>query len=661
MLAVATVVLLVVGPTTAAGAVGTGELPGQPVTTASATQNVTGHPSIQTSVPQNKLVPGEQTSLSIILFNDGNVTNGSMANPQLEERVTNARGVRVRVEDDFDAPVTIDTNERFLAALPDGQSAPVQFALTVDGDAEPGEYTLPVNISYNYTERINPETGESNSTTANKTVHIPIEITETARFAVVDVESNARIGATGTVNVTLENTGSETARNGSVALTSQNTDLTFGGSPTASRYVGGAWEPGERRTISYRVSAARSASQQEYSFSAQVTYENSEGNTRQSRSLSLGVTPAPEQTFSVVSVDNSVEIGEEGTVTLQVRNDGPIAVDDATVRLQSSTGEVVFGESTTASQYVGAWAPGQTREIAVNATALAGAEVRNYSMTATVDYEDSEGDASQSRPLQFGFRPAPEQSVEFASSNVSSTLRVGAEGTLTGTITNTGEETASNVVVVFESQSQTVTPLEREAAVGTLGPGESATFEFDVEVASSGNAGQRQFTLRPQYRDDDDAQRQGESFDVRQAVAPERDVFAVSVVNDTVEQGGNTLLEVAVTNNGDEPLSDISAQVFTDDPISVVDGEAFVGSLDPGAETTLTFEISAGSGALVKAYPVDVDFQYTEPDGDRKLSDTYKLSVDVTEREEEGGLPVLPIAAVAVVVLALAAVAYRTL
>ncbi|PSQ45154.1 sialidase, partial [Halobacteriales archaeon SW_7_68_16] len=489
---------------------------------------VTGQPDLETSVPDTEVQPGEQTALTVIIYNDGRVTDGSPSNPDAEQQVKTARSVRVEVEDDHDAPVTVNTNEQFLASLPDGGSAPLDFGLTVDRNATPGEYELTVNASYNYTRAVDLETGRTERASTDETFNVTLVVEETPQFEVVDVASSARVGATGSVNVTMENTGAETARNASVSLTSRNTDLTFAGAGSASRYVDGPWEPGERRTVGYRVAATRSASQQRYAFAAQVTYENTEGNTRQSRSLSLGVTPEPEQTFTVVETAHGVEVGEEGEVTVRLRNDGPVVARDASVTLQSSSGELVFGESASARQYVGRWATGATRTVVVNATALPGAEARNYSLTATVSYEDDEGDSTESRPLQFGLRPAPEREVEFDESDVSSNLRVGEDGTLSGTITNTGEERATNVVVVFETESGTVTPLEREYPVGTLEPGDSASFEFDIEVSGSAEARPRQFTLRPRYRTDDDEQRQGESFDVRGEVQPERDIFDVS-------------------------------------------------------------------------------------------------------------------------------------
>ena len=357
---------------------------------ASADHEVTGRPNIDVFLPENEVAPGTTTAVNVVLVNNGNVTNGSTANPQLEQQVTTARAVRVRlrapdtgerestgefvVRDGEIVPVTtpgdgtisVSTNEQPIATLPDGTSARLPFQVTVDRDAEPGRYDLPLNVSYNYTQSVDPRTGEENRTTVDRTYNVTLVVEETAQFSVVSVDSNARVGATGTVDVTMRNTGSEAARNATVTLTSRNSDMTFGQTASSSRFVGGTWESGENRTVSYRVRAASSASQQEYAFDASVAYDDANGVTTQAQPVSLGVTPAPEQTFSIVSVEDSVRVGDEGTVALTLRNDGPITVRDATVTVQSTTTKVVFGGTPSASRYVGAWAPDETRRVFVN-------------------------------------------------------------------------------------------------------------------------------------------------------------------------------------------------------------------------------------------------------------------------------------------------------
>ncbi|MDY6818310.1 MAG: sialidase, partial [Halobacteriales archaeon] len=98
-----------------------------------------------------------------------------------------------------------------------------------------------------------------------------------------------------------------------------------------------------------------------------------------------------------------------------------------------------------------------------------------------------------------------------------------------------------------------------------------------------------------------------------------------------------------------QTVRDVSAKLFADDPISSDDDEAFIDELEPGESAEITFGVSAGGGAMDKRYPVSLDFQYDDADGDTLLSDTYQVPVDVN-RSTDGGPPIVPL----VIVIALA-------
>jgi hypothetical protein len=88
----------------------------------------------------------------------------------------------------------------------------------------------------------------------------------------------------------------------------------------------------------------------------------------------------------------------------------------------------------------------------------------------------------------------------------------------------------------------------------------------------------------------------------------------------------------------------------------VSDDEAFLGELAPGENATVAFAIDVGPGAIAKDYPVSVDFQYEDEDGDTLVSDAYRVPVSVEESQREGGIPAFAYggAVVAIAVLAIA-------
>jgi hypothetical protein len=620
---------------------------------------VRGSPELEVTAPSNEFVVGANDQLTLTLVNEGNLTKGSATNPSLDSEVTTARGVEVRL-DPNGAPVDVTTGTRSLGGLAKGESANLDFGLNVAPDAEPGTYTMEATVPYRYTGTVSesPAGGARSQQTETETFDVTVEIEDRARFEVVSTETDARIGSTGTVSVRMRNVGSEAATDTTVALESQNTDLSFGESATASRYVG-EWGAGETRTIEYQVTAAPGAEQQRYSFQATATFDDAEGVTRQPEALPLSIRPQSRQEFSIVDTESSLAVGDTGTVSVTLRNDGPVPASAATVQLQSGSSDVVFGRSASATRFVGEWAPGETRTVVFDATANDSADTRSYSLTATVNYDDPRDNPARSRQLSLGVTPAPEQG--FSLSNVESTLRVGEERSLSGTITNDGQQPVRDVVVRFTTQNQNLNPGEREYSVGTLEPGESADFEYSVEVSDAAGPGERQFAFVAEYRNSDGDRRRSDDLLARAAVEPQQDAFSVQAVDATVSPQGTERITVEVTNAGDEPVSAVSAKLFADDPLSAEDDEAFVQSLDPGESTELVFTVSA-TGAIEKSYPLSMDFQYDDADGDTLVTDTYRVSVQVQERQQDssGGPPLAIVGAVVLVVAVIAGYVYYT-
>ncbi len=608
---------------------------------------VTGSPSLDATLQDDTLVPGEQTTLDVVLLNEGDVDSGSSKDPQLDSQVTTARGLTVKLRSGS-APITVETPQKGVGTLPTGTSGPLPFSVSVDEDAEPGTYTVPVTVDYSYTSYISEGSGARDTNTTERTFSLRVKVEDQARFAVRDVESTTRVGATGTVDVTVENVGTEVANDTTLTLESTSGDVSFGGAPTATRYAG-AWEEGERRTFEFRARTAGTGDSQQYALRLSAAFEDAEGRDRNSETLSFEIRPDPEQTFTVVGAEGTVPIDGEGAYELTLRNEGPVAVSDATVRLRSQSADLTFGGSNAATMYVGSWAPGETRTVVYDAQASESAERRDYALTASVSYEDGEGDPGADEGLSVGLRPAPEQA--FGVSDVESTLRVGDEGQLTGRLVNEGDTAVENVVLEWASESQNVSPTETEYAVGRIGAGEAANFSFGVEISEGADPGPRQFALVAEYRDRQGDLRESDQLDVRETVSAARDVFDVRAVNTTVTAGDGRTIELEVTNAGDQTLTDISAKLFAESPISTTDSEAFVGSLEPGETRTLAFGISAGGSALAKDYPVSLDFQYEEPDGDTPTSDTYRLPVSVADDSGSGGgFPIVLVGAAALAV-----------
>jgi len=156
-------------------------------------------------------------------------------------------------------------------------------------------------------------------------------------------------------------------------------------------------------------------------------------------------------------------------------------------------------------------------------------------------------------------------------------------------------------------------------------------------VTSRSDAGPRQFDLSVSYRDQDNAARASGAIPTQVAVGPGTAEFDVEPIDGSLSAGSGGEFRVTVTNTREYTVSDLSAKIYTDSPLATSDDEAFVDELEPGESTTLTFQLSADGGATEKTYPVKMDFQYDDEEGDTIISDTYQIPVDVAG--SSGGLP----------------------
>ncbi|ELZ31616.1 sialidase [Halogeometricum pallidum JCM 14848] len=489
-------------------------------------------------------------------------------------------------------------------------------------------------------------------------------------LSVFTPDNSVSPGEQTTLNVQIQNTG-DVDVGGNPSLVSQVTtargvtaSLDADGTPIeveTGQTAVGTIQDGQIQTAGFAITVPEGVEEGTYELEMEVDYSytsqiaettQSYQNREASKTYTVEVRVEDQARFRVINTSSNVLVGDEGTVTLDVRNIGSQPARDATVNLRSSTADIRFGESASASRFVGNWSAGETKSVEFEATATNSAATSSYSLTSSVQFEDTDGVPARSNNLSVGVTPKGEQS--FSLSNVQSNLRVGEEGTVTGTITNNGPQVAQNAVVTVQTNSGTLSSQESEYALGTLRPNQSAEFEFTVDVSESADPGARQLTHTVEYQNGDSEDRTSKSLNSRVQINESRDRFSVSV-NDSLEVpiGNSEVVAVNVTNNGEEPLTDVSAKAYVNDPLSLDDDEAFLGRLAPGETKTVRVSASVAGSAINKTYPMSMDFQYERPNGDTEISETYKVPVSAVEPEDSG----LPITGIALGIVALLVIA----
>ena len=443
-----------------------------------------------------------------------------------------------------------------------------------------------------------------------------------------------------------------TARNVRVDADADGTPLTVESGETA---IGAVTEtaPGE---VPIAVSVPDDIEEGTYSVDVRVRYSHTfrAGSVNQDRSRTLRTSVDLEvdsdARFEVVNATTDAQIGDSGTLEVELENVGADAASDANVILESQSGGLGFGESAQDTARIGEIDPGETATVRYDVGFAPDAPVREYALDASVAFQTPDGLQRLDETPSLGITPAEKQ--RFTISDVDSDLYVGEDGDVRGTVTNDGPAEAQNVVVRYTDESPNVIPIETTVAVGTLDAGESAEFRLPIEISGEAEAVDRTADVAVQYRNAESERRIYEDLELLFDVAPKRDQFRLDVQPRAITAGESVAIDVEVTNNLDQTVSDVEARLFADSPLDSGDDEAFVEELDPGESTTMTFALEADSSATAKTYPVSFDFRYDDERGNSQLSDTTRVAITVVD--DDGGIPWLLVVVVALVVIAAA-------
>ncbi|OYR86516.1 hypothetical protein DJ71_06180 [Halorubrum sp. E3] len=362
--------------------------------------------------------------------------------------------------------------------------------------------------------------------------------------------------------------------------------------------------------------------------------------------VEIEIDDAPQ--FRLTTVDDSgLQIGESGPLTVQIENIGGEPARNVALSLNSQSSMVGFNGQQSDVGRVDTLAPGEATIITYEAAVKSDASVRQYELGGTVQYTDPDGIDGRDTDLSTGIKPAAEQG--FNLNIVDGTVRVDEETTVQVRVTNEGPRTANDVALDFAREYPTLRLLVGSVSAGTLKQGESATVRLPIAATRDAEAVEKSLDMRVQYRTDADEQRYDTDVSLVTEIAPRRDDFQVAASNATVGVDSSRLIQVDVTNNRNQTLTNIEASLGTSDPLDSDDDDGYIQSLEPGESTTLVFELSATSDANPKEYAASIDFRYDDERGKSMMSETYQIPVQVEDNDGPGVLSVLPLVGIGLV------------
>ncbi len=453
-----------------------------------ASGTVRGRPRFDAFLSQPAVTTGGESTITVDLLNRGEMRTGN----DLDQRVTTARSVRVEADADG-TPLEVKTQEAAIGDIPTGSPTSVPIDLAVPDDVSDGEYDVEVTVRYRYTGVISPNFNTHNDRTATERFDVTVVVDDGARFAIVDADTDAQVGGSGDVTLTVENVGDERARDAIVTGDATGSEVIVGDG-TSDVFVGD-WEPGENRTVTFDSTVGVDFAGEAYALRSTVQYRDSDGAERESAAARTGVTPIPKQSFPIDDVLGTLEVGYSGTVTGTLENDGPLDVDDAVLIAEPQSDRVQFGESRYALPDL---ADGESTDFTFDADVSGQADPGPRQIRFTVEY--TSGDGTVAIDSTDRVEVAPRQ-PEFELVSDAATIPAGETRRVTFEITNQRPERLSSINAGLYADSP-LSAVDDEAFVSGLDPGESAEIWF--EVAAAGDASVKTHPVELDFRYDDE-------------------------------------------------------------------------------------------------------------------------------------------------------------
>ena len=350
-----------------------------------------GNPDPEAYIPDPTLEPGATQTLSIQIANDAQVTSGAPAN---RDRVTMARNVVVEL-DAGDAPVTVETPEHSIGSVSENNPRSVPFKIDVPENAEPGTYEATVNIEYSYTQVQDELRDQERTDTRTETV--TFEISDDPQFKLTRTDdSQLRADETSLFNLTVENTGGETARDVAVSLSSQSSAIMFNGGQSDVARID-SLAPDETAQVTYEAAVKPDAPARLYELTGAATYVDSQGIDGRDDGLSVGVKVAPRRDdFTVSMTESAIGVGASRLVEVEVTNNRDQRLTD----IEASLGTNDPLDSDDDDGYIESLDPGESTTVTFELSATGDANPKTYAATVDFRYDDERGISRMSESYQ---------------------------------------------------------------------------------------------------------------------------------------------------------------------------------------------------------------------------------------------------------------------
>ncbi len=268
----------------------------------------------------------------------------------------------------------------------------------------------------------------------------------------------------------------------------------------------------------------------------------------------------------------------------------------------------------------------------------------NYTFEIKAVYLDEYGNVVESKPVPFGVYVSPPPKVVVR--GVESTVYVGSSGDVIVRLeVNKPLKEASAILRV----SPPLSILSSEYYLGDVRPNEVYEAVFKVEALKEAVAVEYPATLILKYKT---LNEWTETDPIRIGVKVNPKIGFKIIGVPKIAQGEERVITVEILNTGNFTIREATARITVVDPFTTTDDTAYIGTLKPGEAKNISFKIGVSRDATPKAYGLNLEVKYKNPEGDWVISEPTKLVIEVTPRRPNfallgGILAVVVVAALA--------------
>lgn len=352
------------------------------------TKMMAGTPSITAAISgKNEFSPGEDATLQVMIQNSGinqwKFVNSNISDSTDQPNMAKLMLVTLKAGD---APVTVKSESQMIGSLFASNQSLVSFNTKISYDAPSGTYNLPLNLNYTYIwtgDQYSQDTIQYYYRVVNQTILLPIKIKPVMRIAVLSsVPEHVTSGTEGYIHVQVQNIGHESGKKTILRIARSGTSPV---TPTESSEYIGDFPPNATINATFKVTVTKDAQAQIYPLDVYATYENSEGDTVNSDSVTVGVPVGKKIDFAVISPAETLAPGETKTISVVFQNTGSTTVYSAKARL-SMTAPFT---STEDIAYLGDLGPGEKATANFVVSVDKEGTLKEYGLDSEVQYRDA--------------------------------------------------------------------------------------------------------------------------------------------------------------------------------------------------------------------------------------------------------------------------------